>query len=409
MDIFISRNGQNQGPYTLDEFRDRLEDERIDPKEHAWHEGLEDWIPAEELLKKESGPEPVPLKKQKPKDAEKEGESEKASDPEPKLPEPKAVSPQPASSITDTPARRSTKLRPPGSVPPPTVAPEPKKKPAKEAKVETTSESTPDGTVVSKVKLSEHASLPTPEPVAREGGGVKTQTNISSAPPKVHVRKKAPKEYPLSRYRLLGVPAVILMLLVYFMPWVRVQDSEGFVAAKVHLGELMLTEDGSTLPLGFVQPKGVPEFGRLFIVCALAGALFITVFCFRLALQPPDVISFGGLSICAVTIVLVAGIGYIYGTFLENKIGEEMLQGAKITMDMGFWFALAIGVFGFAMILIPNQATSAKMVPLLAPVFVVIAGSGYLFLKGMQFHKEGGPGIQEVIDSIKGFAEELTS
>ena len=29
MDIFISRNGENQGPYTLDELRERLADERI--------------------------------------------------------------------------------------------------------------------------------------------------------------------------------------------------------------------------------------------------------------------------------------------------------------------------------------------------------------------------------------------
>lgn len=59
MQIHVSRNGQNYGPYTPDEVRQYLQSGHILPNDLAWHEGLANWEPVNRLAIL-SGPAPRP-------------------------------------------------------------------------------------------------------------------------------------------------------------------------------------------------------------------------------------------------------------------------------------------------------------------------------------------------------------
>ena len=57
MDIYITRSGQTspEGPYTSNEVSSRLKDGRLDASCQAWAEGMEDWMPIENVLKELGG------------------------------------------------------------------------------------------------------------------------------------------------------------------------------------------------------------------------------------------------------------------------------------------------------------------------------------------------------------------
>ena len=74
MDIFIGRNGSVIGPYEEDEILRRLDDDRLDGTELAWHEGLDEWVKVKELLEDKA---PVPVAE------ETSMETESAVEPEP--------------------------------------------------------------------------------------------------------------------------------------------------------------------------------------------------------------------------------------------------------------------------------------------------------------------------------------
>ena len=57
MDIYIHKNGENLGPFTLEQVKERLARNDFTSTDHAWHEGLEGWIPLEDLLVAVSPPE----------------------------------------------------------------------------------------------------------------------------------------------------------------------------------------------------------------------------------------------------------------------------------------------------------------------------------------------------------------
>jgi hypothetical protein len=43
--IFLHRNGQNYGPYSIDQLNSWIADGTIHPSDMAWHEGLPGWLP----------------------------------------------------------------------------------------------------------------------------------------------------------------------------------------------------------------------------------------------------------------------------------------------------------------------------------------------------------------------------
>ena len=51
MDIYIGKDGQVLGPYGEEEIRARLDADLFDGTEKAWHEGLDDWVNVEEIMK----------------------------------------------------------------------------------------------------------------------------------------------------------------------------------------------------------------------------------------------------------------------------------------------------------------------------------------------------------------------
>ena len=49
MQIFVSQNGQQLGPFSWDQVQDQLNAGTLSATDHAWHEGLSEWIALSEL------------------------------------------------------------------------------------------------------------------------------------------------------------------------------------------------------------------------------------------------------------------------------------------------------------------------------------------------------------------------
>ena len=49
MQILINRNGQQLGPYTLEQVNEYLAAGSLSPNDPAWHEGLAEWVPLNQL------------------------------------------------------------------------------------------------------------------------------------------------------------------------------------------------------------------------------------------------------------------------------------------------------------------------------------------------------------------------
>ena len=49
MDIYINRDGQQNGPYSLDKINECLAQGSMQPTDLAFHEGLPDWIPLSQV------------------------------------------------------------------------------------------------------------------------------------------------------------------------------------------------------------------------------------------------------------------------------------------------------------------------------------------------------------------------
>jgi len=47
--VTISRDGQQMGPYTVDQINDYLAQGSLLPTDYAWHEGLPDWVPVTQI------------------------------------------------------------------------------------------------------------------------------------------------------------------------------------------------------------------------------------------------------------------------------------------------------------------------------------------------------------------------
>ena len=65
MDIYITRNGQQLGPYSLDETNKNLRGGVIDSSDLAWHAGLSEWVPLSAVTGIMSSP-PSPPRAQQP-------------------------------------------------------------------------------------------------------------------------------------------------------------------------------------------------------------------------------------------------------------------------------------------------------------------------------------------------------
>lgn len=49
MEIYLGRNGQREGPYSVEEVKRRLAGGQVRPGDLAWHEGLASWVPIGQL------------------------------------------------------------------------------------------------------------------------------------------------------------------------------------------------------------------------------------------------------------------------------------------------------------------------------------------------------------------------
>ncbi len=56
MEIFIHRDGQQHGPYTVEDIKGHLASGSIKPEELGWHEGLADWKPVGTLIANSPAP-----------------------------------------------------------------------------------------------------------------------------------------------------------------------------------------------------------------------------------------------------------------------------------------------------------------------------------------------------------------
>jgi hypothetical protein len=65
MNITIQRDGQNYGPYTLDQIHEYLANGTVSESDWAWYEGCTDWLPVGNVISLLTLP-PLPLQSQLP-------------------------------------------------------------------------------------------------------------------------------------------------------------------------------------------------------------------------------------------------------------------------------------------------------------------------------------------------------
>jgi GYF domain 2 len=56
MNIFVNKNGHQQGPFTAEQVQHELKIGAFSATDYAWHEGLPDWIPLDSLFSPSSAP-----------------------------------------------------------------------------------------------------------------------------------------------------------------------------------------------------------------------------------------------------------------------------------------------------------------------------------------------------------------
>jgi len=49
-DIFLAKNGQQQGPYSSEDIQQAISIGQISPSDLAWKEGMPDWVPVSTLI-----------------------------------------------------------------------------------------------------------------------------------------------------------------------------------------------------------------------------------------------------------------------------------------------------------------------------------------------------------------------
>ena len=50
MQIFLNLNGKQEGPYTLEQLQAWVQSGQLAPETLAWHDGLPNWMPVNELV-----------------------------------------------------------------------------------------------------------------------------------------------------------------------------------------------------------------------------------------------------------------------------------------------------------------------------------------------------------------------
>jgi len=50
MNIFIHRDGENYGPYSLEQIKEFLNNGTLNEYDSAWHEGCADWLPVKAII-----------------------------------------------------------------------------------------------------------------------------------------------------------------------------------------------------------------------------------------------------------------------------------------------------------------------------------------------------------------------
>ncbi len=60
MQIYIHRDGQQFGPYSVEQARDYLASGNLLPGDLAWHEGAADWMPLDQVAEVATNPSPSP-------------------------------------------------------------------------------------------------------------------------------------------------------------------------------------------------------------------------------------------------------------------------------------------------------------------------------------------------------------
>ncbi len=61
MDIFLHQNGAQTGPYSEQQIRDMLKSGAAKPADYAWHDGMTDWKPLNEVTNLRLAPVPPPV------------------------------------------------------------------------------------------------------------------------------------------------------------------------------------------------------------------------------------------------------------------------------------------------------------------------------------------------------------
>ncbi|MEM0896781.1 MAG: GYF domain-containing protein [Verrucomicrobiota bacterium] len=365
MEVYISHEGQNLGPYSIEELKEMLDSGNVAADLPAWHEGMGDWATVGAVVE-ELAPAP--------------GDATTENDGLPLI----------AATPGEDPSRtRSSKLRPPGE-----TLPEPG----------TADPSPPRDDPSEDPALS---SLRTPDHT--EGASFDQAEPIDSTPKKkAKKKKKNSPGIPLSWLKLLGVVCVAGIFFSMVLPWIKAGPSEPLQRAT--LGELFLTSDQVKGQFGIDTPK----FLRFLLIVSCGGllvsGLFASFYSLKLALKPIHMLSIGACAIIVFALSLVGFLYFFYDIRLES-LADASAEGRAIfvpvKMDMGFYFALGILVAMLGIFALPDKPTLSQLPAKMFGPLLLLGGAGYLFYLADQMRQETDITYEDILPRSEEFIEKV--
>ena len=177
--------------------------------------------------------------------------------------------------------------------------------------------------------------------------------------------------------RWIGVLALLVFLVSFFMRWVRTTSEAGRTELSA-VRMVLAAEEEVALPGQTVAPK---YFGmtKMILVVSLILLLLTGLISVSNILSPDADNSRTGVLLSGVLLVLLVFTGVIYDHFFEREFNVALAQAMpgggqqdiSFKMDYGFYFALASVVLAAGCLMIP-KIVAGPLLPTIIPFFVAV-------------------------------------
>lgn len=179
--------------------------------------------------------------------------------------------------------------------------------------------------------------------------------------------------------RWIGVLALLVFLVSFFMPWVRITNPSVKEREELSAVQMVLEkEEKALLPGQTVAPK---YFGmsKMILLVSLVLVLLTGLISVSNIISPDADNSRTGVLLSGALLVSLVFTGVIYDHFFEREFNIALAQampgggaqGISFKMDYGFYFGLASVVLAAGCLMIP-KIVAGPLLPTMIPFFVAV-------------------------------------